>query len=186
MTTQREIADSLGLPIHPPKVEVFDLDRHTNTDSKRHVRSVEEYRVEPFGLYMARPALGHPDFSYLESWLLPELGLRVTDFWWVSGRERDQDFYIDIVHIDRGHRQWHTTDLYLDVVVGTGSFAEVVDTDEFVTALRAGLLDDATAQAAMTTTHTTVDGLARHDYDLAAWLREQGIELSWRSRPQPA
>lgn len=182
MTTQREIADSLGLPIHPPKVEVFDLDRHTNTDSKQHVRQVEEYRVEPFGLYMARPAVGHPHFSFLESWLLPDLGLRVTDFWWVPGHERDQDFYLDVVTVQPGARQWRSVDLYLDIVVGSGRYAEVVDADEFVTALRADLLDDGTARAAMATTHSAVDGLARHRYDLHAWLRESGIELSWRER----
>ncbi len=182
VTTQREIADSLGLPIHPPKVELFDLVPGTNTDSKQHVRPVDEYRVEPFGLYMARPAVGHPRFSYLESWLLPELDIRVTDFWWTPGHERDQDFYVDVVRVEPGAEQWRSVDLYLDIVVGTGRFAEVVDADEFLTALRADLLDDATAQRAMATTHATVDGLARHDYDLSSWLAEKGIELRWRER----
>lgn len=182
MTTQREIADQLGLPIHPPKVETFDLEPRTNTDSKQLVRAVDEYRVEPFGLYMARPMIDHPRASYVESWLLPELGIRVTDWWWNPGCERDQDFYLDIATIERGTVRWSSLDLYLDIVVAAGRYAEVVDVDEFLMALRASLLDEATAQQAMTTTHTTLDGLARHDYDLTSWLAEKGVELSWRPR----
>ncbi|MBA8825944.1 hypothetical protein FHX42_003310 [Saccharopolyspora lacisalsi] len=182
MTTQREIADQLGLPIHPPKVELFDLGPRTNTDSKQHVRAVDEYRVEPFGLYMARPLVDHPRASYVESWLLPSLGIRVTDWWWHPGQERDQDFYLDIATIEPGAARWRSLDLYLDIVVVTGSHADVLDIDEFLTALRASLLDDTTAQQAMTTTHITLDGLARHDYDLSGWLAEKDIELSWRPR----
>ncbi|MGH3838428.1 MAG: DUF402 domain-containing protein, partial [Pseudonocardiaceae bacterium] len=64
--------------IHPPKVELFDLDAMTNTDPKGVVRTVREYRVEPFGLYLARDVIDHPSICALESWLLPELGLRIT------------------------------------------------------------------------------------------------------------
>ncbi|RCW39525.1 hypothetical protein DFQ14_11610 [Halopolyspora algeriensis] len=180
MTTQREIADRLGLPIHPPKIETFDLGPRTNTDSKQRTRAVDEYHVEPFGLYMARPMVDHPKLTYMQSWLLPELGIRITDFSWRPGCERAQDFYVDIVSIETGQARWRSVDLYLDIAVGTGQYAEVLDVDEFLTALRAGLLDDATAQHAMTATHTTLDGLARHGYDLSEWLRESGIELSWR------
>lgn len=183
MTTQREIADQLGLPIHPPKVETFDLEPRTNTDSKQRVRAVDEYRMEPFGLYMARSMAGHPKLSYMESWLLPELGIRITDFTWRPGHQRAQDFYIDIASIETGAARWRSVDLYLDISVGTGQYAEVLDIDEFLIALRAGLLDDMTAQHAMATTHTTLDGLARHGYDLLAWLRENGIELSWHQCP---
>ncbi|WP_438387346.1 DUF402 domain-containing protein [Actinopolyspora saharensis] len=181
MTSQREIAESLGLPVHPPKVEVFDLTARTNTDSKGRPRAVDEYRLESFGLYMAREIVDHPKLTYVESWLLPELNLRVSDFRWRPGHERVQDFYLDVVSVERGARQWRTVDLYLDIVVSTTGFAEVLDTDEFVSALRAGLLDEQTAQRAMSTTHATVDALARNDYDLAAWLRTSGIELEWRT-----
>ncbi|SDK10979.1 hypothetical protein SAMN04487820_104281 [Actinopolyspora mzabensis] len=180
MTTQREIAADLGLPIHPPKVEIFDLTDRTNTDAKQRVRRVDEYRAEPFGLYMARPMIDHPDLDYLESWLLPGLNLRISDYRGRPGRERNQDFYVDIVRIEPGEHRWRTVDLYLDVAVRQRQDARVLDSDEFVTALRAELLDDETARRAMDTTHRVVDGLARHEYDLPAWLHTLGIELSWR------
>jgi uncharacterized protein len=183
VTTQREIAEQLGLPIHPPKQEIFDLEARTNTDSKKLVRTVDEYRVEPFGLYMARSMADHPRARYVESWLLPDLGLRVTDWVWKPGVERDQDFYLDIVDIHRSPTQWQTVDYYLDIIVRTGTDAKVLDVDEFVVALQAQLMDAETAQRAMETTYRTVDGLARHGYDLPAWLREHGIELTWSKQP---
>ena len=62
--------------VHPPKQETFDLVGYTNTDPKGIVRAVDEYLVTPWGLYMARPTPGRTQFHYLESWLLPSLGLR--------------------------------------------------------------------------------------------------------------
>ena len=66
--------------MHPPKHETFDLRARTNTDPKGVVRAVDEYVVQPWGLYLARPTPGRAQFHYLESWLLPSLGLRATFF----------------------------------------------------------------------------------------------------------
>ena len=44
------------------------------------MRAVDEYAVQPWGLYVARPTPGRAQFHYLESWLLPSLGLRATVF----------------------------------------------------------------------------------------------------------
>lgn len=167
---------------HPPKVEIFDLDAHTNTDPKQIPRDVEEFRVEPFGLYMARPAPGRRQFHYIESWLLPEQGLRVTDFWFTEGHERDQDFYLDVVRVERGERQWRTRDLYLDIVLRTGKDATVLDADELLAASHAGLIDDADTMFALDTAFHTVDALARHGHDLHRWLATSRVELSWRRR----
>lgn len=167
---------------HSPKEEVFDLDAATNTDPKRIPRDVEEYRVEPFGLYMARPTPGRAQFHYIESWLLPAQGLRVTDFWFSEGHERDQDFYLDVARIERGERQWRARDLYLDIVLRTGKDATVIDTDELLAANRAGLVDEADTLFALDTAFATVDALARHGHDLHRWLATLGIELRWQRR----
>lgn len=169
---------------HAPKLETFDVVAGTNTDPKGILRDVEEYRVEPFGLYLARPTPGRRQFRYLESWLLPELDLRVTDFWFNPGHERDQDFYLDIVTAEVHGDTWRATDLYLDIVLRQHRGLTVLDTDELLGAVDAGLLPPAVAGRALEATYTTVDALARHDYDLAAWLATLGITLSWR-RHQP-
>jgi predicted RNA-binding protein associated with RNAse of E/G family len=176
MTTSRQIP-------HAPKLEIFDVAGRTNTDPKGISREVEEYRVEPFGLYLARPTPGRRQFRYLESWLLPELNLRVTDFWFNPGHERDQDFYLDIVTVEVHDGIWRATDLYLDILLRQHRGVTVLDTDELLDAVDAGLLPPAIAHNALETTYTTVDALARHGYDLAAWLDTLGVTLDWRRHP---
>jgi uncharacterized protein len=165
--------------VHPPKVEIFDLDAMTNTDPKGFVRAVREYRIEPFGLYLARDVVDHPSIRAIESWLLPGVGLRATDWFFHPGHERDQDFYLDVVRIDVQDRCWRTEDHYLDLVVRAGRGAEVLDTDELLDALLAGLIDRTTAQAALATAYRAVDGLARHGYRLDRWLATVGAWPTW-------
>ncbi|MBK1788506.1 DUF402 domain-containing protein [Prauserella cavernicola] len=170
-------------PMHPPKIEKFDVAARTNTDPKGVVREVEEYRVTPFGLYLARPTPGRAQFHYLESWLLPSLGLRITDFWFNPGHERDQDFYLDVVAVETEGDAWLATDLYLDLALRLGHGLEVIDTDELLAAAGQGLVTREQAQLALETTYATVDGLASHGYDLNAWLSTVDIELGWRRHP---
>ena len=63
--------------LHPVKSETFLVPERINIDPKGFKRAVDTYTETDFGLYMARGA-DHPDFGYLESWLLPELNLRVS------------------------------------------------------------------------------------------------------------
>lgn len=144
------------------------------------MRAVDEYLVRPWGLYMARPTPGRPQFHYLESWLLPSLGLRANVFHFNPGFERDQDYYLDVGRVSAGPRCWHTEDHYLDLVVRTGRETELVDLDELLDAHRMGLLTTETTEEALRCAVSTVDGLARHDHDLNAWLASTGMELSWR------
>ena len=166
--------------MHPPKHEIFDLAARTNTDPKGIVREVEEYRVEPWGLYMARPTPGRPQFHYLESWLLPELGLRASVFHFNPGHERDQDYYLDIGRITVGADRWESEDHYVDLVVRTGVGTEVTDVDELLEAHDAGLLDGRTAESALRIAFTAVSGLAAHRHDLNAWLSGTGVQLTWK------
>ena len=104
------------------------------------MRAVDEYRVTPWGLYMARPTPGRAQFHYLESWLLPSLGLRASVFHFNPGHERDQDYYLDVGRYSPGDSVWHSEDHYLDLVVHTGKGVELDDVDELLTAVRHGLL----------------------------------------------
>lgn len=141
---------------------------------------VDEYRLLPWGLYMARPTPGRAQFDYLESWLLPSLGLRANVFHFNPGFERDQDFYLDVGSITVGPDRWEAVDHYLDLVVKTGQRTEVVDVDELLEAYRHGLLDSDTAEAALRTAVGAVGELAAHGHDLTAWLADAGMELRWR------
>ncbi|MGQ0573435.1 MAG: DUF402 domain-containing protein [Pseudonocardia sp.] len=168
--------------MHPPKISTFDVPGRVNVDNKGIVRPVDAYRVTPFGLYMSRAIVARPTAHWIESWLLPDLGLCVSDWWWNPGHERDQDFYLDVCTIERVGERWTLTDHYLDIVVRTARDTTVIDVDEFVGAVAAGLVDPASAQAALHSTHAAVAGLATHGDDLDAWLATLGISLTWRPR----
>src|SRR5882757_10780905 len=125
--------------IHAPKHETFDLAARTNTDPKGIVRAVDVYTVEPWGLYMAKPTPGRPQFHYLESWLLPSIGLRASVFHFNEGHQPTQDVYLDVGSYSPGPTTWHAEDHYLDLRVRTGRSVELTDVDELLTAVQHGL-----------------------------------------------
>ena len=145
------------------------------------MRDVDVYVVQPWGLYMARPTPGRPQFHYLESWLLPSLGLRATVFHFNPGHERDQDHYLDIGSVTVEGQVWSTEDHYLDLVVRTSRDVELIDVDELFTAVRLGLLTPETAERAVQNAASAIDGLARHDYDLGRWLATLEMALTWQA-----
>lgn len=169
--------------MHPPKIVTFDVAARVSVDNKGFVRAVRDYRVTSFGLYMSRAMVGRPSAHWMRSWLLPDLGLAVTDFSWNPGHERDQDFYLDVCEITRDGDRWRLTDLYLDIVLRTGRDAAVIDLDEFVAAVGAGLLDAGRAEHALRCSYAAVDGLAAHGHDLDAWLASHDIALTWDAGP---
>jgi len=166
--------------IHAPKHETFDLRGRTNTDPKGIVRAVDDYVVRPWGLYLARPTPGRAQFHYLESWLLPSLGLRATIFHFNPGHERDQDYYLDIGEYVSGPDGWSAEDHYLDLVIRTGARVDLTDVDELLEAVRHGLLTPEVGELAIRRAVAAVDGLSRHGYDLNAWLADEGMQLVWR------
>lgn len=164
--------------LHPVKQETFDTAANINTDPKGFLREVDTFKVTDFGLYMGRGA-DHPEFGYLESWLLPELGLRANIFHYREGEEREQDFYFDVADIDVEDGVWHTRDLYVDLVSQTGNPIDVVDIDELAAATSAGLISAEEAEKAIDVTLAAVEGITRHGDDAMEWLRALGIELTW-------
>ncbi|MEJ5997131.1 DUF402 domain-containing protein [Corynebacterium sp. H130] len=164
--------------LHPVKQETFNVSTAINVDPKGFERKVDTYTVADFGLYMARGA-NHPEFGYLESWLLPELSLRVSKFHYRPGFERTQDFYFDVAAITHDSDVWTTRDFYVDLVSLTGDPVEVVDIDELAAATSAGIITAEEAEKAIETTLTAVDGITRNGDDAMAWLAARGMELTW-------
>lgn len=164
--------------LHPVKTEVFDTTSSSNTDPKGYLRGVDVFTWTDFGLYMARGA-DHRYFGYLESWLLPDLGLRANIFHFREGVQARQDYYFDVADIAVEGGVWHYRDLYVDLVSVTGEPVEVLDIDELAAATSSGLISAAEAETAMDTTLSAVEGITRHDDDAMAWLRSRGVELTW-------
>lgn len=146
------------------------------------MRAVDEYVMQPWGLYLARPTPGRAQFHYLESWLLPSFGLRATVFHFNAGHERDHDYYLDVGEYTPGATAWSAEDHYLDIEVRTGRGAALADVDELLAATSLGLLAPEIAESAVRRAVTTIEGLARNGYDLHAWLATSGVELSWSAK----
>jgi uncharacterized protein len=138
--------------------------------------------MHPWGLYVARPTPGRAQFHYLESCLLPSLGLRATVFHFNAGYERDHDYYLDVGEFTPGPDVWRSEDHYLDIEVRTGIGADLTDIDELLDAVRHGLLTPEIGEQAVRRAVHAVDGLARHNYDLQRWLASEGMGLTWRKR----
>ena len=149
------------------------------------MRAVDDYVVRPWGLYLARPTPGRAQFHYLESWLLPSLGLRATVFHFNPGHERDYDYYLDVGEYTSGPTVWRSEDHYLDLEVRTNVGLDLADVDELLDAVRHGLLTPEVGEQAVRRVVGAVDGLSRHDYDLQRWLATQGMDLTWRGAPTP-
>ncbi|MGW5383825.1 DUF402 domain-containing protein [Nocardia sp. NPDC003963] len=173
------MTQATSVDVHRPKVEYFDIAELTNTDPKGFVREVERYQVEPWGLYMARTA-DHPQFHYLESWLLPSLNLRASVFHFHPAHMRDQDYYVDIGEFGEVEpKKWRSVDHYLDLVVRTGREAQLLDVDELLAAHTAGLIDAETAEKAVATAVRAIDGIAAHGHDFQAWTASLEMPLTW-------
>ncbi|AKK05510.1 hypothetical protein CMUST_05870 [Corynebacterium mustelae] len=164
--------------LHPVKEETFDLKANTNVDPKGFLRAVDTYRETDFGLYMARGA-DHPNFGYLESWLLPELGLRANVFHYRDGVTEREDIYIDVVEISVEDGVWTTRDLYVDLIWNAGDGVEVVDIDELAAATSAGLISAEDAEKAIEATLAAVEGITRHNDNPTEWMKSQGIDINW-------
>ena len=182
MTVRGTVRTMTGLAhVHPPKVEVFDVAGRTNTDPKGFVRPVDVYETTDWGLYMARPS-DHPTFDYLESWIVPSLGIRASIFHYLPTHVRDQNHYVDIGEFARDGDVWHSIDHYLDIVVRTGRDAELLDVDELLAAHSTGLLDAVTTEAAIRRASTAVDGIAAANHDVNGWLAGLGMPIHWADR----
>nr|WP_272956116.1 DUF402 domain-containing protein [Actinopolymorpha rutila] len=115
----------------------------------------------------------------MQSWILPGLHLRVSDFRAHPGMVRSEDHYVDVMATTVRGQVWRTVDHYLDILVRTGVDARVVDSDEFVAAVGAGLLGPADAERALEASYTAYAGIVGHGHDVDAWLRSLGIDLTW-------
>ena len=168
----------MTVDLHPVKQETFDTSSKINTDPKGFLRDVDVFMTTDFGLYMARGA-NHPRFGYLESWLLPSLGLRANIFHFREGIDVQQDFYFDVADIIEHDGVWQTRDLYVDLVSVTGRPIEVLDIDELAAATSAGLITAEEAERAMEVTLNAVEGITRHGDNAMRWLSALGIDLAW-------
>lgn len=166
--------------MHAPKISSYDLVAKTHTVSKG-TFSCERLEVMDGWLLVERPMVDHSDFFALSSYMLPDLGIAVTR--WQNRPESDQnwyDYYVDILACEVEGELWTTRDFYLDGLVVEGKLALTNDTDEYLEAVREGLLTETEAASALTKMHTLLNGLGECGYSMKAWLKhEVGLEMAF-------
>ncbi|CAN5593615.1 DUF402 domain-containing protein [soil metagenome] len=148
------------------------------SSSEENIYPVDAYTLTPHGLYF-RIYSDQGSWRMMQAHVLPELHLQIVRFDWRNGISCDYDYYLDIVRVVEQDSRWVVRDLYLDVIVYEGCKATVLDTDEYLAALREGHLEPDEAEHALTVTHDTLNALAEHSYALEPYLASRGITLTW-------
>ncbi|MEV6280890.1 hypothetical protein [Nocardia sp. NPDC051832] len=160
-----------------PSVEYFDLADLTTVDPRGFVRQVETFRAESWGLYMARVVAGT---QFLQSWLLPELAVRVDLIHPRLGHHRSLDYHLDIGEYGpTGPRRWRAANHYLDIVVRHGRSAELRGIGNLLAAHAAGVISTEQAHRALDRAAAALDGLAACDHEVERWLAAHGVTLTW-------
>ena len=168
--------------MHTPTVSTFDVaaKRRTRVSStKDEAYSLESCEIRRNALYFRTGDIGDPFCRSIEGFVLPELNIQIVRFSWREDKERDFDFYIDIVRVNETGERWVVTDLYLDILVYEGHKLTIVDTDEYLAAIAEGKLTPADAEHTLEVTHQTANDLAQSGYRLYAYLERKGITLQW-------
>ncbi|MCU1640003.1 MAG: hypothetical protein JWN03_278 [Nocardia sp.] len=164
---------------HRPRLEYFNLAALSWTDYHGYLHQVERLIAQPWGLYVER-IVDNPRFHYIESWLLPELSLRVTVYHLRPGHDRGQTYYLDIGDYARIEpKKWRAEGHYLHVVARPGQMPELLGIDELLSAHAAGHFDTARTHRAIERAAAVVDGIAACGHDVDRWLATKGLALSW-------
>ena len=122
----------------------------------------------------------HPQLRGREGYVLPRLGVQVSRFEYRRERTSDDfDYYVDIVRVSEQGERWTVRDLYLDVLIFDGERAEILDTDEYLAAIREGHLEADEAAYALESAHALLNKLATFGYSLEAYLHSEGVTLTW-------
>lgn len=175
--------------MHPVSVSVYDLAGRRKIRRKRGSEEVGTllcHESTPQMLSYFVKLHDHPEVSSVRGQVLPDLGLQVARFDYLEPRplsadyvSADFDYYLDIVRVTEQGKRWVVRDLYLDVLVVEGVRATILDTDEYLAAVREGHLGADEAAYALGAAHALLNNLAKFGYSLAAYLHSEGVTLTW-------
>ncbi len=169
----------MGAVITPQLVDVVDTVNAVRSYSSGSSRQLSVCQVERWGLRLECPT---PDDPFSESevtWLLPDLGLRLTHHRPRSRHARSGPSTLTAVRVEIGEHGWQTTDLLLGLAVPGGTTARIVRCEEFAAAVAGRVLLPDDADQALRTVHRTLEEISRNRHDLSAWLGHLGIYDSW-------
>jgi hypothetical protein len=113
------------------------------------------------------------------TWLIPDVGLKLTHHRPRSRHARSSPSTLTAVRVVVDGRSWQTTDLLLGLAVPGGTTARIVRSEEFAAAVAGRVLGPDDADQALRIVHRTLEEISRHRHDLTAWLTYGGIYDMW-------
>ena len=169
----------MGTAITPQLVDIVDTFTAERSYPSGTTQRLTFCRVEPWGL---RTEIPTPDDQFADSevtWLLPDLGLRMTYRRPRSRHARTGPCTLTAVRVQRDTRSWRTTDLLLGLSIPGGTTARIVGAEDFAAAVAGGILRTDDADLALRTVHRTLEELSHCAHDVFSWLGYQQIETPW-------
>ncbi|GAA3869782.1 hypothetical protein GCM10022243_39040 [Saccharothrix violaceirubra] len=142
-------------------------------------RALSECRVEHWGLRLECPTPEDPSVDAEITWLLPDVGVRLTHQRPRSRHARSGPTVITAVRVEVDGRTWRTTDLLLGLAVPGRTTPRIVCAEEFAAAVAGRVLGPEDADQALRTVHRTLEDLSLHRHDIGSWLVHRGIYDTW-------
>ncbi|SFD80970.1 hypothetical protein SAMN04487819_103286 [Actinopolyspora alba] len=172
------MVEFVGSVITPQHVEVVDV-----ANGQRHLGSgitqqLDDCHLERWGLCLERSTPDDPVHGSEVTWLLPDLGLRLTRYRPRSRHARPDGSLLTAARIDRDARSWITTDLLLGLEVPEHGAARIVKSEEFAAAVSDGMLTLEEADLAVCTVHRIYEEIRLHR-DVEQWLAYRGVFTAW-------
>jgi uncharacterized protein len=164
--------------ISPQLVEVIDVFSSQRRRPSGFVAQLEVCHVERWGLAVECSTPDAAEHSTEITWLLPDLGLRLTRYRPRSRHSRPGPSMLTAVHIERETRSWTTRDLLLGLEIGHHGRARITRAAEFAAAVGSGMIRLSEADYALRTVHRTLEEVTRHR-DINQWLAYRGIFDVW-------
>lgn len=157
-------------------VDTFTAERNYSSGLSTHLTFCQ---VEPWGLRMECPTPDDPFSESQATWLIPELGLRLTHQHSRSRHARNEAGTLTAVRVQRDTRSWRTTDLLLGLSVPGGTSARIIGSEEFAAAVAGGVIRADDADLALHTVHRTLEEISRSFHDIGHWLAYHRIYTPW-------
>lgn len=169
----------VGAVTTPQLVDVVDTISGVRSYSSGGSRTLSSCYAERWGLRIEHPTPEDPFSDSEVTWLMPELGLRLTTYRPRSRHARSSPSVLSAVRVERDHRHWQTTDLLLGLAVPGGTTARIVRSEDFAAAVAGRVLRPGDADQALRTVHRTLEELSNVNHNLTSWLTWHGIYDSW-------
>ncbi|MFD9704061.1 hypothetical protein [Lentzea sp. NPDC059081] len=169
----------MGAVTTPQLVDVVDTWSGVRAYSSGGTRTLDACDVERWGLRIEQPTPEDP-FSDAEfTWLMPDLGLRLTTHRGRSRHSRSSPSILSAVRVECDNRHWRTTDLLLGLAIHGGTTPRIVRTEEFAAAVAGRVLRPGDADQALRTVHRALEELSNVNHNLTSWLTWHGIYDAW-------